>query len=83
MTIHAPKEIAAAVQGHVKALRLLGRHDTCIAAIADALHLTDDAVKTAFEGFKIMGATVETKRFFYHVRHGTTQSPAITLKRYR
>lgn len=36
---HSPEDIAAAVNGYVKALRLLGRERTSYSEIAAALHI--------------------------------------------
>jgi hypothetical protein len=75
-----PREIAAAIQGHIKALRLLGRERTSVSAIADALHLTDTEVETAFADFKMVGAKYVERTSVSHIRYGTTFSPAIALK---
>ena len=82
MIVHAPREIASAVQGYVKALRLLGRENTSIAAIADALHVTDTEVEIALKDFKITGAKYcDKKTKVLHLRHDTIWSSVIRLKK--
>ena len=82
MAEHAPREIATAVQSLIKALRLLGSEQTSIAAIADALNLSDGEIESAFNDFKIAGAkSCERKMKTLHTRHGQTWSPIIRLKK--
>jgi DNA invertase Pin-like site-specific DNA recombinase len=59
---HDPKNIAAAVNGYVKALRLLGRDHTTYSEIAAALHIETVEVERAFKDYKITKASVDKAR---------------------
>ena len=50
------RNIAAAVQGHIRALRLLGRESTTCASIGDALGLPESVVDQVMREFRITGA---------------------------
>ncbi len=62
--MQSPDKIAAAVNAHCKALRLLGQIDTDIGHIAESLGLTPEEVAGAFENFRVSGSYVSksTKR---------------------
>jgi|FreactTroBogLake_1042271.scaffolds.fasta_scaffold116107_1 hypothetical protein len=77
--MYAPRNIADAVQCHIKALRLLAREDTSFAAIAESLGLTDDEVATAFKDFKIVGTTLDPKRTVSRVKARMVFSPVVQL----
>lgn len=53
--------VAAAVQGHIKALRLLGRVRTTAGDVASALGLPENFVMRAMADYKIGGAKLTTK----------------------
>jgi hypothetical protein len=59
---HDPKNIAAAVNGYIKALRLLGREHTTYHEIASALHISAVEVEAAFKNYKIVKATIDLTR---------------------
>jgi predicted secreted protein len=75
------KDIAAAVNGHLKARRILGQKDTTIAAVARSLGITDDEVKTAFADFHIAGAKVSKNSQQSITISWTKFSPTIVLKK--
>lgn len=52
--------VAAAVNWHVKALRLLGRTETSVGQIANALSLTDGKVLDALREYRIVGVELES-----------------------
>lgn len=75
------KSKAAAVNGHVKALRLLGRPTTSVADIARALGLTDADVETALHDYDIVGCAPDARgRRVSTVRTVSGWSPVLTLR---
>lgn len=79
--MHSPRNIAAAVNGHLKALRLLGRKETTLVDTANALGLTEAEVILAFQDFKIAGAKINDIRQRSHVMTKTHFSRVIDLGR--
>ena len=81
MTDITKADIAAAVQGHIKALRILGREYTSIEQVADALRLSSNDVATALRDFSIKGAKIAKDRCVIYQRTNPVTSPVIELKR--
>ena len=74
-----PSSIAAAVQGYVKALRILGHERTSIGKIADTLSLSDVEVTQAFENYRISGAQISDRVKTQHIRTGSLFTPVVEL----
>lgn len=79
MTSPSPEQVAAAVQGHIKALRLLGRSDVSLAQFASGLGLTEKQVLIAMQDFKIIGAKISKQRSRSFTRMTTVFSPILEL----
>ena len=56
------RDIATAVNGHLKALRLLKRSETTCADVAVALGLPEKIVERVFSQFKIRGAMLSDRK---------------------
>lgn len=74
-------DLAAAINGHLKALRLLNREDTTVAAVALALGLPEVIVERAFSEFKMTGAKINKKQSRTITKTKTEFSPIIELGR--
>ena len=74
------RDIAAAVNGHLKARRILGQKETTVAAVARALGITDDEVKAAFADWHIVAAKI-SKNSQLITKSWTEFSPIIELKK--
>lgn len=74
------EQIATAVQSYIKALRLLGRRDTCVGKIATDLGLSVEQVDGAFSRFNIIGAKLDENIKRYHTRLSTVLTPVVNIK---
>ena len=82
MEVDIGRDIAAAIEGHLKALRLLNRADTTVLDVANALTLPPAIVERAFTQFKLSGR-VSTKKSKIVFRSTANQTPVIELKKRR
>ncbi len=74
-----PDDIAAAVQEHLKALRILGREAITVDQVAAALHLTGGEIECTMDSFKVVGARLTNVRR----AQCSKMSRVITLKKMR
>ena len=75
------EQIAAAVQGHIKALRLLGRENTSVGQVAEALKLDISQIQSAMENFRISGARINPRLSRFVTITKTAQTPVIDLSK--
>lgn len=75
------KQVAAAVNGYCKALRLLGREDVSMGQIATALRISPEEVESAFKDFKISGSEVSKTITRAHSTVTSKFYPVISFKR--
>ncbi|MGA8615150.1 MAG: hypothetical protein WB760_26415 [Xanthobacteraceae bacterium] len=73
------RNIATAINGHLKALRHLSRKETTVADVAEALGLPDAIVERAFSEFKMTRAKIKTGHTRNFTKAHMVMSPVIEL----
>lgn len=74
--MHTSRQIAGAVNGYLKALRELGREETTVLDVANALGISQDDVEAVFKDWHISAAKLSKLRKKAHV---APMSPVIEL----
>lgn len=76
---YSPKVIAAAVNGHLRALRYLGRTETTVHSVAACLGLTDAQVIKAFADYKMTKAKLNERKSRSYIDAHIQYSPLVDL----